>query len=147
MQAFNDSVTKWMTGPVITVPAEATIIDADQLMTEHGIRRLPVLENNRLVGIISRGDVREARASAATSLSMWELNYLIARLTVKKIMTKDVTTIMPSYTVADAADIMLNQKVSGLPVVDVSGNLLGILTESDIFRIIVEARREASTSI
>jgi CBS domain-containing protein len=112
-------------------------------MKENGIRRLPVVENDLLVGIITIGDVREASPSDATTLSIWELNYLWAQLTVEKIMTRHVFTVNPDDLILDAAQLMLERKVSGLPVVDSKCKLVVILTESDIFRMLVESRTKA----
>ena len=109
-------------------------------MKEHGIRRLPVVEDNKLVGIITIGDVREASPSDATTLSIWELNYLWSQLTAEKIMTRKVLTVHPTTPILDAAELMLNQKVSGLPVVNEHGEVVGMITESDIFKMLVAWR-------
>lgn len=140
-------VKDWMTTEVISIEPETSIIDADEIMREHGVRRLPVIKNGRLVGIVTKGDIREASPSDATVLSIWEVNYLIAKLKVQRVMTKDVMTITPDADIVDAADIMLNKKISGLPVVDASGKLLGIITESDIFRMLVKTRLSDAAKI
>jgi len=129
-----------MTKPVLTITPEASISNAHQMMKEHGVRRLPVVDHGRLVGIITIGDVREASPSDATTLSIWELNYLWAQLTVDKVMTHHVTTIRSDQSIIDAAQIMLDQKISGLPVLDETGTLIGMLTESDVFRMLVRSR-------
>jgi CBS domain-containing protein len=113
-------------------------------MKEHGIRRLVVCEDNKLAGIITIGDVREASPSDATTLSIWEMNYLWAQLTVAKVMTHKVFTIQADAPILDAAQIMLDQKVSGIPVVDEEQNLVGMITESDIFRLLVKSREPVS---
>jgi CBS domain-containing protein len=136
------TVRDWMTKPVLTIAPSASISSAHQIMKERGVRRLPVIENNELVGIITIGDVREASPSDATTLSIWELNYLWAQLTVEKIMTRNVISIHEERNILDAAEIMLDQKVSGLPVVDANGRLVGILTESDIFRMLIKSRTQ-----
>lgn len=134
-------VREWMTSPVLTIGPNESISSAHQIMKERGIRRLPVVEHSKVVGIITLGDVREASPSDATTLSIWELNYLWAQLTVSKIMTSHVLTIGPDQPILDAAQLMLEKKVSGLPVVDEDDTLLGILTESDIFRMLVKTRK------
>jgi CBS domain-containing protein len=136
----NVMVKEWMTSPVITVSPTTSISSAHQIMKERGVRRLPVVENDRLVGIITIGDVREASPSDATTLSIWELNYLWAQLVVEKVMTRKVVTIEQNRPILDAAQAMLDQKISGLPVLDEKGNLVGMLTESDIFRMLVKSR-------
>ena len=101
------------------------------------IRRLPVVKNKELVGIVTLGDIREARPSQAMTLSIWEMSELLDKLPVDEIMSHDVLTIGPDYRIIDAAQLMLNRKISGLPVVDGAGKLVGMLTESDIFRMVI----------
>jgi CBS domain-containing protein len=132
------TVREWMSSPVLTIRPESPISLAHTLMKERKVRRLVVADaDNQLVGIITIGDVREASPSDATTLSIWELNYLWAQLTVGKIMSHNVTTIKPDDSIYEAANLMLDQKISGLPVVDEAGQLVGIITESDIFRMVV----------
>lgn len=143
----NVRVREWMTTPVVTVSPSTPISSAHQIMKQNSIRRLPVVEHDRLVGIVTVGDIREASPSDATTLSIWELNYLWAQLTVEKVMSRKVITIQSDMEIVDAAQIMLEHKVSGLPVVDEFGKLVGILTESDIFRMLVKSRvREVAPS-
>jgi len=132
------TIREWMSSPVLTIRPEAAISLAHSMMKENKVRRLAVVdEQDRLVGILTIGDVREASPSDATTLSIWELNYLWAQLTVGKIMSQDVVVVKPDETIFEAAKLMLDQKVSGLPVVDETGKLIGIITESDIFRMVV----------
>jgi len=139
------TVRDWMNTPVVTVSPTTPISSAHQIMKRNGIRRLPVVENDKLVGIITIGDIREASPSDATTLSIWELNYLWAQLTVEKVMSRKVITIKPDDSLIDAAELMLDHKVSGLPVVDSGDKLVGIVTESDIFRMLVKMRKEEVT--
>jgi acetoin utilization protein AcuB len=136
-------VKSWMTYDVITVSPETTLPEAHRLMTEYQIRRLPVVKNDRIVGIVTRGDIRGAEASEATTLSVWELNYLLSKLKIKRIMTPHPIIISQEATIDEAAQMMLENKISGLPVVDYHGMLVGIITESDIFRIVVREWRKA----
>lgn len=136
----NIKVGDWMTKNVITTRRNTSISSAHQIMRENNIRRLPVVENGKLVGLISLGDVREASPSDATTLSIWELNYLWAQLVVDKVMTINVYTVKPDTSILDAAELMLEHKISGLPVIDGDGSLVGILTESDVFRMLVRSR-------
>ncbi len=129
-------VRDWMSKDVLTVDPKTPIAEAYRLMKERKVRRLPVVKDGRLIGIVTLGDVREASPSSATSLSIWELNYLWAQLTVDRVMKTHVITIAPDATIMDAASLMLEHKISGLPVVD-DGTLVGIITESDIFRMLV----------
>jgi CBS domain-containing protein len=142
----NVTVREWMTSPVLTISPTASISNAHQMMKENGVRRLPVVDHDRLVGIITIGDVREASPSDATTLSIWELNYLWAQLTVEKIMTRHPYTIEAGSSILDAAQIMLDKKISGLPVVDEDGRLVGMITESDVFRMLIKQRQAERVS-
>ena len=108
-------------------------------MKDHHIRRIPVVdENGQVVGIISDRDVRDASPSKATTLDMYEMHYLLAELKAKNIMTAKPITVKPTDTVEQAALIMLDNKVGGLPVVDDSGKLVGIISDHDVFKALVD---------
>ncbi len=130
-------VRDWMIKDVITVEPKTPMLEAHQIMRARNIRRVPVVKRGKVVGIVTRSDVREASPSDATTLNVWEMNYLLAKLKVKEIMTKDVITIHPEETLKAAAEKMYEKKIGALPVVDGKNNLVGILTESDIFRILI----------
>lgn len=132
-----DLVKHWMTRDVITITPDTSLYEAHRLMTEKRIRRLPVVDHGKLVGLVTLGDVRSAEPSAASSLSVWEMNNLLAKLKVSEIMTREPVTISQEATISTVAEIMLEKKFSGLPVVDETGKLVGIITESDIFRLVV----------
>jgi CBS domain-containing protein len=131
-------VKEWMSSPVQVVEPDTSVADAYNLMMQKGIRRLPVVDGGRLVGIVTLGDLREARPSPATSLSIYELNYLLAKLTVGQVMTHNPYTVTPATPFQHAARIMLDRKVSGLPVVDERDIPVGIITETDVFRMLVD---------
>ena len=133
-------VSNWMSYDVITITPDTRLIDAHNTLREYNIRRLPVVDaGNKLVGIVTLGDIREASPSDATSLSIWELNYLLAKLPIKEVMTSNPITVYTTDTIAQAARLMMENKISGLPVLDpVNGTLKGIITESDIFRLVVQ---------
>lgn len=141
MRLYN--VRDWMTPDPITIGPKTTLNTAYIIMKDYAIRRLPVIDDGVLVGIVTWGDLREASASDATSLSIWELNYLLSKLTVDDFMTRDVYTIHAENTIHDAAKLMMEHKLSGLPVVDDAGTVVGIITESDIFRMVVQQWEEA----
>ena len=131
-------VKDWMTSPCVTAPADMTLPEAHKVMKDKRIRRLPIVDaRGRLLGIVTRGDIRGAEPSEATSLSIFEIHYLLSRLTLERIMTKDPVTVNSDTTIGAAAQIMLQKKVAGLPVVD-DGRVIGIITESDIFRMVVK---------
>lgn len=125
-----------MTRDIITVSPDTSVLEAGQLMVDRTIRRLPVVENGSLVGIVTYGDVRGARASVSGSLDIWELSYRLSKLTIREIMTPNPVTISPDDTIGQAAQLMLNYMIGGLPVLDHNGQLVGIITESDIFRVV-----------
>ena len=131
-------VRDWMSSPLHVVESHTPVADAYNTMMQKGIRRLPVVEGGRLVGIVTLGDLREARPSPATSLSIYELNYLLAKLTVGQVMTYNPYTVTPTTPIQQAARIMLERKVSGLPVVDEEDRPVGIITETDIFRMLID---------
>lgn len=136
-------VRDWMTSPVITITPDTSLPDACELIRKHSIRRLPVVDKKgHLIGIVTRGDLRGAQPSEATTLSIWELNYLLSKLKIKQIMTKDPITIRDDASIRYAAKLMSDFKVSGLPVLDKNDNLVGIITESDIFRLVVKSWNE-----
>lgn len=130
-------VRDWMTPNPITITPKTTLPDAHKLMRDSKIRRLPVVQDGHLVGIVTLGDIREAQPSNATSLSIYELSYLLGKLTVDRLMTRNPQTIAPDASLRQAAQLMLEHKIGGLPVMD-RGQLVGIITESDIFRVLVQ---------
>ena len=128
----------WMTRSPVTITEDTSLTEASRLMKDNHIRRLPVVEHGKLVGIVTWGDIREASASDATSLTVFELGYLLKKLQVDRFMTRHPITVTPTTTIGRAAQLMLEHKIGGLPVVE-NGRLVGILTESDIFRMLVTA--------
>ena len=132
-------VKNWMTTDVVSVGPDTSLLKVGKLMKDHHIRRIPVVdENGQVVGIISDRDVRDASPSKATTLDMYEMHYLLAELKAKNIMTAKPITVKPTDTVEQAALIMLDNKVGGLPVVDDSGKLVGIISDHDVFKALVD---------
>lgn len=123
---------------VATVTPKTTLPEAVRLTQQRGVRHLPVMEHERLVGIVSDRDLKRAMASPATSLTVHELNYLLDRVTVGEIMTRAVITAAPTFPVEEAARIMVKEKVSALPVTE-AGRLVGIVTETDVLELFVRA--------
>ncbi|MGI6679590.1 MAG: CBS and ACT domain-containing protein [Dehalobacterium sp.] len=128
-----------MTKEPVTITKQTTIADAFELMRKHNIRRLPVLENGKLVGIVTDRDLSEVSPSPATSLSVFEINYLLAKMKIKDAIPKKQTviTIEPDAYVEEAAIKMREHKIGALPVVD-GGKLVGIITETNIFDAFIE---------
>jgi acetoin utilization protein AcuB len=142
-------VSKWMSSNVISIDKNESLGTALRLMREHRIRRLPVVSKGNLVGIVSDRDLKGALPSEATSLDVWELHGLLDRMKISDIMTKSVITTTPDATIERVALIMMENKIEGLPVLDAKGNLVGIVTEGDVFRALVEITgvRRKSTRI
>ena len=121
-----------MTTNVVTIPSNKPVLDAGQIMEIHKVTRLPVVDKGKLVGIVTKNMTRRATPSEATSLSVWEINYLMAKMTVKDIMQKDPVTVTPGLTVECAVATAQARGVGALPVVE-SGLVVGILTTNDFF--------------
>jgi acetoin utilization protein AcuB len=131
-------VKDWMSSDVITITADKTLPEANQLLVREEIRRLPVVDGEgKLIGIVSLGDIRSSQPSPATALSVWELNYLLSTLRIEKVMTRNPVSIRPEATIGEAARTMLENRISGLPVVDAENHVIGMITESDIFSMVV----------
>jgi CBS domain-containing protein len=135
-------VRELMTGALVTVGADTPVFDARRIMLEKRIRHLLVTEEKRLLGILTDRDIRLNLPSPATSLSVWEVNYLLAQLTVGEAMTKAVVVVGPDRDARDAARLMLEHRIGALPVID-EGHLIGIITETDILRAFVGPFRSA----
>ena len=131
-------VSELMTAPPITASPAMPVLEARQLMIDKRIRHLLVTDGRALLGIVTDRDIRLNLPSPATSLSVWEINYLLARMTVESAMTTSVITIDPRRDARAAAQLMLYHKIGALPVVD-GTNLVGILTETDLLRAFVKS--------
>lgn len=130
-------VKKWMTKDVITVDAGEPLQQAINLMKERMVQLLPVLKEGQLVGVISDGDIKKASAEGAAKLDVQDLLYHTYKKKIRDVMTKDPVTVPIDYTVDEAAQVLLSRKVSGAPVVDHKGRLAGIITRSDIFKVLI----------
>ncbi|MGD2151228.1 MAG: CBS and ACT domain-containing protein [Desulfobacterales bacterium] len=130
-------VREWMSIEVITVDADETMQHAIGLLKEHSIRMLPVMKNRKLVGIVTDRDLKRASASDATSLEIHELLYLIGQIKVKDIMIPKPITVPWDFTVEEAAEVLLKNKISGVPVTGSQGDIVGVITKSDIFKVLI----------
>lgn len=126
-----------MTANPFTVSPDQTIPDAHEIMAQNGVKRLPVMKNGKLVGVVSKEDIERYSPSKATTLSMGEITYLLSKTKIKQIMTKNLITTSSNALLEEAATLMRDNKVSFLPVVD-DNKLIGIITESDIFDSFIE---------
>ena len=122
---------------VITVDEKDSMEDAMKHLKEHEIRMLPVMKKGQLIGIITDRDLKRASASDATTLEIHELLYLLTKIKVKDIMTRDVITVPPDYTIEETAQVLQKNKISGVPVVDADGQLVGTITQTDLFRVLI----------
>ncbi|WP_018702031.1 MULTISPECIES: CBS and ACT domain-containing protein [Sporomusaceae] len=127
-----------MTVNPVTVTSATTIADAAELMKKHRFRRLPVVDIGKLVGIVTDRDLRKASPSSATTLSVHEADYLLSKASIKDIMTKKVLSIDSEATIEEAALLMYNNRIGGVPVVDKNQDVVGIITETDIFKCLVD---------
>ncbi len=132
-------VRERMTTPAVTITPETPFQEALKLMRDKKFRRLPVVDSaGKIVGIVSERDMLHASPSPATSLSVWEVNYLLWKLKISDIMTHNVLTINQDMPIEDAASLMVTHKIGGVPVVDNGGKVVGVITETDIFKAFVE---------
>ena len=131
-----------MTSPALVVPPDCTVHAAMALMRRHRIRHLPVVDNGRLVGIVSRGDLREASSKAAVNADTYELNFMLHRLKVSDLMARKVFSVTADAFIVDAAELMTDHKIAGLPVVAQDGSVIGIITESDLLKLLVRSIRD-----
>lgn len=131
-------IREWMTKDVITVTPDTSMMKASKILKENRIRRLPVVDaEGRLIGIVSDRDIKEASPSKATTLDMHELYYLLSEIKVKDIMTRDPFTVRADDTVETVALNMIEKRIGGLPVIDDAGKLVGIISDSDVFKVLI----------
>src|SRR5689334_4449813 len=137
-------VAEWMSTPPLIVAPSTSLEAAQRLMQQRHVRRLPVVADGQLIGIITWGDVRAAQPSAATTLSVHEARALLGKVTVAACMTRDPLTIAPDASVLEAAQLILDHKVGGLPVV-ANGGVVGVITESDLFRLLITGAGDSAS--
>ncbi len=132
-------IRDWMTRDVVTATVETSMLKVSKMMKEYSIRRVPVVDaKNRVIGIVSDRDVKDASPSKATTLDMHELYYLLSEIKVKDIMTPEPLTVNVKDTVERVALLMQEKAIGGLPVVDDDGVVAGIITDHDLFKVLVE---------
>jgi acetoin utilization protein AcuB len=126
-----------MTHPVITFSPDLPIAEALSFMRKEHIQRAPVIQGGKLIGIVSKEDLLNASPSPATSLSMFEMTYLLSKITIKDVMSRDVLTVSEDMPIEEGARIMADNKIGGLPVMR-GDQVVGIITETDLFKIFLE---------
>jgi acetoin utilization protein AcuB len=130
-------VKNWMSKNVVAIDVNDSMQLAIYTLKDNKIKLLPVISEGKLVGIVSDRDLKKASPSDATTLDMHELLYLISRIKISDLMIKNPKTVSPDYTIEEAAQLLLEYKISGLPVLDTKNKLVGIITKSDIFRALI----------
>ncbi len=130
-------VMDWMSKTLITVDANDSMHEAMKLLKEKNIGMLPVMKNGNLVGVITDRDLKQRSPSDATTLEVHELLYLVSKIKVKEIMTEDPVTVPVDHTVEETAQVLLNHGISGVPVVDSEGKPVGVITKTDLFKVLI----------
>ena len=130
-------VQNWMSQDMVTVEEQTPIIEVMHLLEEHDIRHIPVTKEGKLVGMITDREVKEASPSKAATLKAQELYYLLAEMKAKDVMKVDPIVISPDQTMEVAAVMMLEHKVTGIPVVTRAGDLIGIISQGDVFKVLI----------
>jgi len=127
-------VKNWMNRDIITVDANESMLDAINLLKKHDMLMLPVMRNGELVGVVTDRDLKRASASDATTLEVHELMYILSKIKVKDIMSRPPVSVPIDYTLEETAEILLNNKISGVPVVDHNGQVAGTISQNELFR-------------
>jgi acetoin utilization protein AcuB len=130
-------VKDFMQTKVISVPSSTSLYDARKIMVENKIKRIPIVDNGKLVGVTSLNKIREASPSEATTLSIHELHYLISKMTVKDIMHKDIVTCHPDDPVEEVAMVMHVRQIGAMPVINENRELVGYVSSNDLFKLVV----------
>ena len=130
-------VKNWMSKKVVSIDENDSMQDAINLIKQHKINMLPVMKKGKLTGIVTDRDLKKASASDATTLDVHELLYLISKIKIKDIMSKKPVTVPFDFTIEETASILLENDISGAPVVDNDKQLVGVITQADIFKVII----------
>jgi predicted transcriptional regulator len=138
----NVQVQQCMTHPAMTIAPSISVRVAHQIMRDYHVRHLPVVQGNRLVGILSSGDIRRAMPSSATSLSVWEIHALWDKVTVESTMSRHLITVKPDTPILEAVRLMYEHRFNSLPVLDDDEQLVGILTEVDTYLLLLQSSNQ-----
>ena len=130
-------VKDWMSKDVITVNVDESMYNATKMLKEHSINILPVMKEDKLVGVITDRDLKRASASDASTLEIHELLYALSRIKIGDIMTKDPITVSQDFTVEETAEILLKNRISGVPVVNEQSKVVGVITKTDLFKVLI----------
>ncbi|MCL1986255.1 MAG: CBS and ACT domain-containing protein [Betaproteobacteria bacterium] len=130
-------VKNWMSTPAITIDIHSSMQEAMTLLNTHNISILPVMDRTRLVGVVTDGDLKKASPSGASSLGAHELLYLLSTIQIKDIMAKKPITVPADFTIEETAEILMDNRISGVPVLDRHGGVIGVITDADLFKVII----------
>jgi acetoin utilization protein AcuB len=130
-------VKYWMSKNVITINADKSIKDAMDLLEEHNIHMLPVMEEENLIGVVTDHDMKRAKTAAAATMERHDHQAVLEKLKVRTVMTKDIISVHRNMSIEETAEILLEKNISSVPVIDKDGELAGVITKSDIFRVII----------
>ena len=130
-------VKNWMTKGIVGIDPDDSMQRAISLMKEHKVRMLPVMQDGQLAGVVSDTDLKRASASDATMLDVHEMLYLLSKVKIRDIMTKKAITVPEDYTVEETAELLMNKKISGVPVVNHAGAVVGIITRDDLYKVLI----------
>jgi acetoin utilization protein AcuB len=139
-------VDERMSHKVISVPPEMSIPEALALFKKHQIHRAPVMKDGKMLGFVTESDLLNASPSPVSTLSVWEMNYLMSKVPVKQVMTKKVITVEVGTPIEDAAHMMVEAKIGGMPVTK-AGKVVGIITETDLFKVFMEMMGARETGL
>lgn len=131
------TVERWMTRNPVTIEADASIVEAIHLLTEKSIRRLPVMKQGKLIGLVTEKMIKEYTPSKATSLDTWEINYLLSKTPVTEAMNAEPCKVTPDTPLTDAAQLLHDRKLNGVLVVNAAGDLVGILTTTNALEALI----------
>jgi acetoin utilization protein AcuB len=126
-----------MSAPAITIDVNSSMQDALTLMKTHKISMLPVMDGTRLVGVVTDSDLKRVSPSGATSLEIHEILYLLSSIRIKDIMTRNAITASADFTIEETAELLMDKRISGVPVVDAQGGVIGVISHTDLFRVII----------
>ncbi len=132
-------IKDWMTTAILTVDINTSVMRATRIMKENNIRRLPVMSHGKLVGVVTDRDLKEASPSTTSDVDLHEMYYLLAEMKIKDVMTDKCISLQEDDTLEKAALVMLKEKISGIMILDAEGNLVGLLSETDILRGFIHA--------
>jgi len=130
-------VENWMNRNVVLIDANRSLLDAKRLFRKHDVRLLPVMKNGCLVGVLTQDDIMRAFGSEATNLKAHEIAFILGEIAVEEVMSKDTITIPSDFTIEETAEVLLKHNISGAPVLDSKGRIVGTISRRELFRVLI----------